>query len=74
MQVFVVAKTPSFNYLIWKMKKNIKCKAPYKPENNMPRQEVAALIGKYEIMFCQGQSCSINLNNPFCKKLIFKGN
>ena len=51
MQVFVVAKTPSFNYLIWKMKKNIKSQAPYKPENNMPRQAVPALIRKYEIVF-----------------------
>lgn len=51
MQAFVVAKTPSFNYVIWKMKKNIKCKAPYNPESNMPRQAMPALIGKYEIMF-----------------------
>ena len=34
------------------MKKNIKGHAPYKPESNMPRQAVPALIGKYEIMFC----------------------
>ena len=52
MQVFVVAKTPSFNYIIWEMKKNIKSQAPYKPENNMPRYAVLALIGKDEIMFC----------------------
>ena len=34
------------------MKKKIVSQAPYKPESNMPRQAVPALIGKYEIMFC----------------------
>jgi hypothetical protein len=61
-------------YLIWKMKKNIKSQAPYKPENNMPRQAVPALIGKYEIMFSQGPGCLINLNNPQPQSLIIKKN
>jgi hypothetical protein len=42
--------TPSFKDITWKKKKNIISQAPYKPECNMPRQAVPALIGKYKIM------------------------
>jgi hypothetical protein len=50
------------------MKKNIKSQAPYKPESNMPRQAVPALIGKYKIMLCQRPGCSYEFKQSPAQK------